>query len=350
MAKLAVIVSPNYKDYAKKYLHDCLTSLRAQTIKEFDLFLIDNETSLETCLFLQMAAPEATVIPLEKNEGFAGGNNAALKIVLANNYDYVFLINMDAVAKENCLEELIKAAELEPQAAAIQARLMLWPETDLINSLGNETHFLGFGYGKDYRQTFNNEKDGRLKKICYASGAGVLYRVAALKQVGLFDEELWMYNEDQDICLSFWLQGYKTMIAPQAVVYHKYEFSRSISKYYWMDRNRLIVMLKHYRLATLILLAPAFMAAEFGLAFFALLSGWFNEKLKVWQYFLSLTHWRQIMVKRKKIQANRKLTDRALTSLFTADILHQEVDDKRLKFINPLFRFYWFLVRLIMWW
>lgn len=349
MTKVAVIISPNYKDYAKRYLADCLASLRSQTFKEFDLFLVDNETSLDSCLFLQMAAPEATVIPLETNEGFAGGNNAALKIVLEKKYDYAFLINMDAIAETNCLEELIKVAENYPQAAAIQVRLMLWPEKDLINSLGNETHFLGFGFGKGYRQTFN-EQDNVIKEISYASGAGVLYRVSALKTVGLFDEKLWMYNEDQDICLRFWIAGLKTIIAPTAIVYHKYEFSRSISKHYWMDRNRIIVMLKHYRLLTLILLAPAFFVIEVGLAFFSITSGWFKEKMKVWQYFLTWSSWKYIIRARKNVQATRKISDRTLTRLFSADILHQEFDDKRLKFANPIFKFYWWLARLVMFW
>lgn len=349
MVKVAVLVSPNYKDYAKKYLADCLASLRAQTYKEFDLFLVDNESTLETCLLLQSSAPEATVIPLEKNEGFAGGNNAALKIILVQNYDYVFLVNMDTVSEPNCLSELIAAAEAYPQAAAVQVRLMLWPDKQLINSLGNQTHFLGFGFGKDYRKTFC-AKDNAIKEICYASGAGVLYRVKALKSVGLYDEEIWMYNEDQDICLRFWLALWQTIIAPRAVVYHKYEFSRSITKYYWMDRNRIIVMLKHYRLATLILLAPIFLLVELGTMFFALSSGWFREKLKVWQYFFKLTSWRYILQARKKIQASRLLNDRALTRLFSADILHQEFDDKRLKIINPFFRLYWSVVRLIMFW
>jgi GT2 family glycosyltransferase len=350
MNHVAVIISPNYKDYAKKYLADCLVSLRAQTFKAFDLFLVDNESSLETCLFMQSLAPEATVIPLETNQGFAGGNNAALKLVIEKKYDYVILVNMDTVLQENALEELIKVADNEPQAAAVQARLMLWPETELINSLGNETHFLGFGYCRSYRQPFAKTKDNNVKEITYASGAGVLYRVAILEKYGCYDEEFWMYNEDQDICLKFWLAGFKTIIAPRSVLYHKYEFSRSITKYYWLDRNRILVMLKYYRLVTLILLLPAFVIMELGTFIFSLTSGWSKEKIKVWKYFLSAKSWHYIMVQRKTIQRQRKISDRSFTKLFSARIWYQEINDWRLKIINPIMQIYWWLVRLVMFW
>ena len=73
------------------------------------------------------------------------------------------------------------------------------PDTEKINSLGNITHFLGFGYCRSYNQNLSQEKFNNLSDICYASGASVLLRVSVLRQVGLFDEEFWMYNEDQDL-------------------------------------------------------------------------------------------------------------------------------------------------------
>ena len=83
-----------------------------------------------------------------------------------------------------------------------------------------------------------------------------------LKEVGLFDEEMWMYNEDQDLGWRVWLAGYKCVLAWDAVIYHKYEFSRSISKYYWMDRNRNLSIFKNYHFLTLILIFPAWLAME----------------------------------------------------------------------------------------
>ncbi|MCX6792608.1 MAG: glycosyltransferase family 2 protein [Candidatus Falkowbacteria bacterium] len=350
MKKLAVVISPNYKDYAKKYLNDCLASLRAQTYKEFDIFLVDNESTLETCLFLQMAAPEATVIPLEKNEGFAGGNNAALKVVIEKGYDYAFLINMDAVAEVDCLEKLVNFADKNPQLGAIQPRLMLWPEKDLINSLGNETHFLGFGYCNAYKKKFDPTTDNLTKAISYASGAGVLYRVSALKQVGLFDEVFWMYNEDQDICLRMWFEGFPVYVFSEAVVYHKYEFNRSIKSYYWLDRNRILILLKYYHWLTLILIKPAALIMELGLLMFSIKNGYLKEKLRVWVYLIKPSTWRYIFAQRKVIQPSRKMSDLELLKLFTGEIAFQELASPLLKLANVFLKAYWQIIRFIIFW
>lgn len=350
MPKIAVIVSPNYKNYAERFLTDCLASLREQTITDFKLFLVDNESTPASLTFLKKKAPEAEIISLPKNEGFAGGNNAALTLALKDNYDYAFLINMDALADKDCLEKLVNFLEKNKTVAAVQPRIMLWPQKDLINSLGNETHFLGFGYCQGYNKKFNEETGNLVKPISYASGAGVLFRLSALKQVGLFDEEFWMYNEDQDICLRLWLAGFSSYIYPEAVMYHKYEFNRSISKYYWMDRNRVLIILKNYHWLTILAILPVFIVMEFGLILFSLKSGWFKEKMRIWKYFFSFKSWQHILVERSRIQAERKINDRTLTKLFSGRIWYQEIDDPKLRFINPVFSFYWRVVRLIMFW
>lgn len=352
MKTLAVIISPNYKDYAKKYLADCVASLKIQTFQDFDLFLIDNESTDESYRLLKELAPGATIIINHENIGFAGGNNSALRKVMNSNYQLVFLLNMDTIVDANCFEEIIKITEARPNFGAIQARLMLHPQTNLVNSLGNATHFLGFGYSRGYQETYvlSDDKNETIPEITYPSGAAVLLKVEALRKIGLFDEEMWMYNEDQDLGWRFWLAGYPCFLSSRAVVYHKYEFNRSIQKYYWMDRNRIITILKNYHLLTLILIFPAFIIMEIGLLFFSLQSGWFKEKIKVWVYFFSIKNWRYILRARRYIQADRKITDREITSMITGKIWYQEIGSWKLKLINPIFNLYWKIVRLLIFW
>lgn len=346
---LAVIISPNYKDYASRYLKDCLISLRNQTFQEFDIFLIDNETSEESFSLLQSLAPEATIIRREHNDGFAGGNNAALEHVLARGYAYVLLVNMDTIVDQHCLKTLVQTINSQPRAGAIQARLMLYPEKELVNSLGNETHFLGFGFSRGYKDLYQSGSK-KVREIAYPSGAGVIFRVESLKKVGLFDEELWMYNEDQDLGWRLWLAGFPCLLEPAAIIYHKYEFSRSIQKYYWLDRNRIIVMLKNYHWLTLLLLIPAFIMMEIGLITFAYSSGYSKEKFRVWRYFFSLPHWQSILRKRREIQKKRITRERKITSLITGRIWYQEVGGARLKVANIILGGYWQIIRFLVWW
>lgn len=350
MKPLALIISPNWKDYAEKYLADCAASLRKQTFQDFDILLVDNESSEESFSFLEKTAPEAKIIRLDNNAGFAGGNNAALREVLTGEYRFAFLLNMDTTIAEDCLEKLLATAKNFPQAGAIQARLMLAQTPDCLNSLGNDTHFLGFGYSRGYKDTYIPQSDDEGREMAYPSGAAVLLSVAALRRVGLFDEQMWMYNEDQDLGWRLWLAGYSCILSAQAVVYHNYEFSRSIAKYYWMDRNRVITILKNYHFLTLLLIAPAFVVMEFGLILFSLKSGWWPEKKKVWKYFLQKKNWNYILRERRQIQKNRIIKDKKIAPLITGRIWYQEIDDVKLRLINPVFESYWRIVRGVMWW
>jgi GT2 family glycosyltransferase len=378
MSKKVGITLINYKDYAQRFLRDCRDSLRKQNYPDWQGYIVDNASTPDTKKYLAENFPEAKIIENINNDGFAKGNNDGMKAALADGCEYVFLLNMDTAIAPDALAEMVKAAEADSKIGAVQARLMLWDEkwsrqnlpsvdsdADVaqrqnppsesgeilpghkINSLGNITHFLGFGYSLGYQEEWKNQVTG-IKEIMYPSGAAVLFKKEVLQAVGLFDEEYWMYNEDQELGWRIWLAGRHCVLAPAAVVYHKYEFSRSISKYYWMDRNRLLAIFECYEPLTLILIMPALMIMELGLALFSLQSGWFNEKLKVWNYFLSYDNWEYIKKARKRNQGLRKIKDKDLARLITGKIWYQEVDDWKLRLINPIFNAYWCLVRAVL--
>lgn len=356
--KTAIIISPNWRDYAKKYLDDCLASIvRQDWIGESKIFLIDNETSDESYQYLQDALKKysdsiksAEIIRNRNNDGFARGNNVAMRAALEQGFGYVILFNMDTIVDTSAVSELIKAVQADDKVGVVQARLMLWPEKEKINSIGNSTHFLGFGYCDGYNQDFAGFKLPASNEIFYPSGAAVLFKAETLKRVGLFDEEFWMYNEDQDLGWRVWLAGYKCVLAPKAVVYHKYEFSRSITKYYWMDRNRIIAILKNYHILTLAVILPALIFMEFGLFLFAWKGGWLKEKFRVYGYFLNLPTWRYILKARQEVQKARKIKDRELKELFSSQISYQEIESFALKLANIIFTVYWQIVKRIIVW
>lgn len=363
--KKVAIILINYKDYAKKFLIDCVAGIRAQDYEgEIKTFVVDNSTSSESFGYLAQTIPEAELILNKANDGFAKGNNDAMKLALAQGFDFVFCLNMDTIITANAVSKMLEVFggqknkelsitnyELRP-VGAVQARLMLHPETNKINSLGNATHFLGFGYSIGYNENVKKAKTGEIKttSICYPSGAAVMFSREALNAVGFFDEEFWMYNEDQDLGWRVWLAGFSCVLANEAVVYHKYEFSRSITKYYWMDRNRIIAILKNYHILTLLLILPAFLVMEIGLILFSWKSGWWPEKKKVWLYFIKPRTWLYLWRARRESQRLRQVKDSDIIKLFAGTIWYQEVDDWKLRVINPVFRLYWKAIKFIIFW
>lgn len=289
-----------------------------------------------------------------ENTGFAGGNNQCVKEAFEEGFDFVYLLNPDTEVEPDFLEKAVAAAS-DPTVAAVQSMLVLGQDREKVNSIGNAYHFLGFSYCLGYQDSIHSPAVKALldttPDILVASGAGVMFRVDALKKVGLLNETLFAYHEDVELSLRLWLVGYRVVLAPSSIVYHKYEFSRSIKKYYWMERNRWIVFLTTLRLRTILLILPMQIVMEMGLTFFAFRSGWWREKFRVIGWFFNVRHLYGLLKMRHQIQKMRIMPDRELAKHFATSISYQEIDNPLLRYVgNPLMKLYWSIIRPIIRW
>lgn len=297
--------------------------------------------------------PRVTLIANSENLGFAGGNNVGIKWALENGFDYVFLLNNDAYPAPNFLEPLVAATEDDKKIGAAQSLVLLYPETELINSAGNVAHYLGFAYCWGYRQKITDLSLPEVKEIDYASGAALLLRADLLKKYGGLDEDFFLYHEDLEYCYRLKCLGYKIVLVRDSLVYHRYEFRRSVSKYFWLERNRYAVMLMFFKWKTLLLLAPMGLLAELGLFIMSWQSGWLRERLKVYRYWLKRENWRLWLAKRRQIQKQRVVSDRVLMKNQVSRVLFQEEElaSPLLRYIgNPVMAGYGWVVRRIVWW
>jgi GT2 family glycosyltransferase len=298
--------------------------------------------------------PHVTLLPQKENLGFAGGNNEGIKWAIANGFDYVFFHNNDGFLAATALEPLVEAMEADKEIGVAQSLMLLHPETEYINSTGNSFHYLGFGFCSDYRQKFQDLSLPKVKEISYASGAALLMRVDLLKQYGLWDEDFFLYHEDLEYSFRLRTAGYKVVLVRDSIFYHKYQFSRSIEKFYWMERNRYGVMLMFFKWPTLLLLAPLALVLECGLWLFAFMNGWWKKRVEVYKYWLKADSWKLWFKKRQKIQSIRKVSDRYLLNYSVSEIKFQEssMENPILRYIgNPVMRlYYWVVVRGLIWW
>lgn len=175
----------------------------------------------------------------------------------------------------------------------------------------------------------------------------MLVRVSAIDQ-DLFDEKFFSYHEDTDISLRLRSRGYKIMIEPRSIVWHHYQFAKAKINYYWMERNRWVLVLSYYKLWTLFLIAPIALVMDTALSLFAIKNGWFDMKWKQMKEWLDPAFWRWIRARRRAIRSSRTIGDRELLRLAVADIRCQEqaVRNPVLDYIgNPLMRVYWFVIK-----
>ena len=280
-------------------------------------------------------------------QGFTTNNNVGVQKARELGCDYIHLINEDTDVDPDCVTEAVAVAESDIRIGAVQSLILLGEERDKINSTGNSYHFLGFGYSNGYREArpTGNEQP---HEIGYASGAAVLVRVAALHNEQLFDEKLYMYHEDTDLSLRLRMRGYKVVVAPKSVIWHYYEFGKNRISYYWMERNRYVLVFTYYRLWTLFLLFPMILVMDLAIALFSIKGGWADMKFKVYRDLLSPSFWNWIRLRRKSIKRIRRMGDKEFLKAAVADIRFQEahVRNPVLEYIgNPLMKGYWAVVR-----
>jgi len=340
--------------YGTTHLERVWASLRAQRYpaERWRLIVVENGPDRAAARWFGEQAPGVQVIVPGDNTGYAGGNALGMREALAAGAEYVVIITQDTHLEPEVLPALVEVAEAHPTAGAVQPKL-LRPDLAgrvVVHSRGNELHYLGVGFvGGD------GEPDRPLDvcPIAYASGAGVLYRARALRQVGAFDPVLFMYHEDSDLGWRLRLAGWDALLAPRAVVHHDYDFARPAwrRKWYYVERNRWINVLTHYRAATLALLAPALLAFEPVGLLYAARHGWLGERLAVYGFFLRPATWRYLRGKRRFVQALRRRPDRALVPWLSSRFTFGPVATTSVRWVlDPVFAAYWRIVRRLIAW
>lgn len=302
--------------------------------------------------------PRITYIFNDEWIGFSGNNNLGFEKAKELGCDYVHLTNEDTDVDPDYILRAVERAESDPKIGYVQSLILLGEERNNVNTIGNAFHFLGFGYSHGYRWTKDQaltalaeeKKTNPDLEIGYASGAGVLCRVATIEACGgLFDEKFFSYHEDTDATLQARMRGWKTVIEPTSIIYHYYEFGKAKINYYYMERNRYVLMFSYYRWWTLFLLFPMMLVMDVAISFFALKNDWWDMKKKVYQDFAKRDFWRWIIDRRKKIQAARSISDREFlrVAVSTIDFQEEQVRNPVLTYIgNPLLTIYWTIARL----
>jgi len=328
---------------SERDLDDCLGSLRScdRSGISLDVIVVDNASSDGTARRVRRDFPEVLLLERPTNEGFAEGNNVGIKLAAERGARFVYLLNPDTVVDGGFLREALEVATADPRIGGVQSLLLLASDRTRVNTWGNAVHFLGFGYcgGLGARAA---DAPGRSVEIASVSGAAALFRVDAVLAAGLFDADLFLYQEDMDLSWRLRLSGFRLALAPRSVVYHKYAFSKNKSKFFYLERNRLIVLAKNLRLRNLLLLLPALALTELGVLALAVRGGWAGEKVRATAHLFRPRAWRHIARGRREQRRIRKVSDREIARLFTPTMEFEGVTTRLFETTaNPALRVAW---------
>ena len=239
-------------------LRECLESLERQTLRDFEVVIVDN-SGQGLARSGGLAGP-ARLIENTRNTGFGAAINEGARTSRAA---YVATLNDDAVAHPCWLEALVRALERRPDAGMCASQVRLFGEHRL-DSAGMLV--CRDGSSKQRGHCEPPEDFPVPEEALFPSGSAALYRRAMLDDIGGFDDGFFLYCEDTDLGLRARWAGWKCLYVPEAVVEHHSSNSAgpaSALKAYYVERNRLFVLAKNFPLGMLLAAPLAALARYF---------------------------------------------------------------------------------------
>lgn len=298
----------------KENLKECLESLSKIDYSNYEVILVDNGSTDGSVTLVKKQFPKVIIVESDKNLGFAGGNNLGYE---RSKGEYILFLNNDTIVTRNFLGNLVDFIKEKKDLAIIQPKILFHrPGSTLhhkINSIGNFLLRSGFLYHLDYGKE-DTEREFPYE-IFSAYGACFLARRSVIEKVGLFDPDYFAYFEETDLCHRIWLAGYKIMILPSVLIYHK--GAKTAQKLptafiqYHSFKNRIASFFKNLDAGNLIkIFIPHLVLSEIA-SFVYLLMGKADYFIAIQRaIFWNVLNIKKMVTERKKVQNNiRRVRD-----------------------------------------
>ncbi len=199
---------------------ECIRSLLAMDGADFEILVVDNGSTDGSVEMLPQEFLHITVLPQERNLGFAAGCNVGMRHALANDAEYVLLLNNDTIVAPDFLREMLAAIQGDPRIGAVCPKIYFADQPDLLWYAGADfSLWTGTAKHRGWKEVDRGQFD-RQEDITQATGCAMLVRRSALRDVGFLDEQFWAYVEDLDWSLRSLERGYRLAFAPKARVWH----------------------------------------------------------------------------------------------------------------------------------
>jgi GT2 family glycosyltransferase len=303
-----------------------------------ELIVVENKAGDGCADLVRELSPEARIVPMGGNAGFAGGIDAGAEVAGG---ELLVILNPDA-APQPGFGEAIRRPWTDGRGWGAWQALVADGELRRVNSTGNPLHFTGItwagGHGRPLAQA------PPAGEVTVASGACLAIPAASWRRVGGFPAEFFLYHEDVDLSVRLRAEGHAVGIEPTAVVAHDYEFGANAEKWFWLERNRLAFLVRTYPGALLALLAPALLATELALLAVSVAGGWGRHKLRANLDFLRWLP--RLLRERRQIQRRRTVSAAEFAAWLTPDLESDLISPRARSLPARLFlRGYWRLVR-----
>ncbi len=230
----------------KEVTSACLDSIRNVNYPNFEVILADNGSEDGSQAHFRAGFSWVRLLENGANLGFAGGNNAAIRLALRDNPDYILLLNNDTVADPGFLSELVLAGEARKDVGILNPKIYFYDKPDVLWYAGGRLSLLrGVARHRGYGKTDSGRFD-RPREVNFITGCAFFIKREVIEKIGLLDEEMFCYGEDADWSLRAAKAGYRGWYVPTSRVWHRIGVSAgSDFSMYMGTRNAMYLVFKH---------------------------------------------------------------------------------------------------------
>jgi GT2 family glycosyltransferase len=237
-----------------EYIDRTLASLRQQTWADVEVVVADNGSTDDSPRLIAERFPEARLLPLGHNAGFADGTNRAAE---AGSGEYVFMLNPDAWLEPDTIGRLVDVLRENPDIGVVGGTVL--HEDGSVQETGNRLDRFGFPVPRRQGAALPLDRD-----VFYVGGCSLMMRQRDWDRLGGLDGRMFMFFEEVDLCWRAQRSGLDIAVAPEAVIWHiggatlaggyakeQGRHQTSPSRVYLRERNTLASVLRNGDASTL---------------------------------------------------------------------------------------------------
>jgi hypothetical protein len=235
----------------EKIIDNCLKSLSSTNYENYEINLLLNSTTDQSEKIAKKY--RCRIFKSKKNMGFAGGHNFLAE---KSRSDYIAVLNNDIEVEKQWLIQLVDFS-VKNNADICQPKIKSLRNKNYFESAGACGGFMDkYGYEFYRGRIFDTVEEDKgqyetPRRIFWACGSCMLIKKPVIDQIGLFDEDFFMYSEEFDFCWRANIHGCKIYCNPKSVVYHLGSYSvktmkMNSEKEYLLHRNVFLTFLINY--------------------------------------------------------------------------------------------------------
>lgn len=304
MKKIQVsIITANLN--GKDLLKDWFSTLAAQSFRNFEVILVDNGSDDGSCRLVKKLFPQTKLIINKTNLGFPKACNQGAELARGK---YLFFLNNDVELEKTCLEKLVAFMETKKEVS-LAGPVIFSGDKKSLDSAGFFPTLSGFFL---YSSRILSLQPYEVFGI---SGVAMLARREVFDKITGFDSDLFLYSEEVDLSVRIrMILARGIWLVPQAHVYHLGgQTTKKMKKGFIVfhgTKSRIFMLLKNFSFPFLLVVLPLHLSFLLAIAFFFLLLRKIDQAKGVIKgIFWNFGNFSLILKKRKKVQAQRLVSD-----------------------------------------